>query len=175
MEDALTTVARLLERAAIPYVVIGGHAVNIWLEPRFTADIDVTVQASPDDTERLKDILALEGYAVTREHGTELPSGPDFIRFRSRDGLVTLEVQAAKTEFQREAVRRALVVDSGLRVATAEDLIVFKLIANRPKDRDDLRGLVRLPDVDWPHVERWAAEWGVLDELHRLRADVREH
>jgi hypothetical protein len=172
MDDALATVARLFERAKIPYVVIGGHAVNVWLEPRFTADVDVTVQASTGDTDRLKRILAFEGYTVAREHGADLPSGPDFVRFRSRDGLVTLEVQAAKTEFQREAVRRALVVDDSLRVATAEDLIVFKLIANRPKDRLDLHGLIRLPHLDWPHVERWAGEWGVLDELRQLRGGV---
>lgn len=113
MDDALTTVARVFERAALPYVVIGGHVVNVWLEPRFTADIDVTVQASPEDTERLKRVLA------------------------------------------------------------AEDLLVFKLIANRPKDQNDLQGLARLPEIDWPHVERWAAEWGVIDTLHQLRASVR--
>lgn len=129
-------------------------AVNVWLEPRFTAGVDVTVQASASDLELLKSALALGGYTVVREHGGTLPSGPDFVRFESRDGTLTLEVQAAETKFQREAVRRAL-VEGGLRVATAEDLIVLKL-----------------PDLDWPYVEHWASEWGVLDELRRLRASA---
>lgn len=114
MDDALETIARLLEHAALPYVVIGGHAVNVWLEPRFTADVDVAVQATASDTERLKSVLALEGYAAVREHG-----------------------------------------------------------GDRPKDQIDLRGLVQLPDLDWPHIERWADEWGVVDELRQLRAGPR--
>jgi hypothetical protein len=171
MDDTLAMAAGLLERVALPYVVIGGHAVNVWLEPRFTAHVDVTVQAGAGDMARLKSTLALAGYSVVREHGGTLPSGPDFVRFQSRGGTPTLEVQAAKTEFQREAVRRAL-VEGGLHVATAEDLIVLKLIANRPKDQNDLRGLAQLPDLDWPYVEHWASEWGVLDELRRLRASL---
>ena len=76
-------------------------------------------------------------------------------------------MQVAKTQFQREVIQRA---SSGpVRVASPEDLIVMKLIANRPKDRVDLEGLIRLPALDWDHVERWAAEWGVLEELKRLR------
>jgi hypothetical protein len=169
LDDALATIARLLERAGLPYVVIGAHAVNAWLEPRFTRDLDVTVQADGAGMDRLKDTLARDGYTVTREYGAELPSGPDFVRFTSPDGTLTLEVQAAKTTFQREAIQRGIAAGEGLRIATAEDLIVFKLIANRPKDQVDLRGLVELPGLDWSHVTRWAAEWGVTDELRRLR------
>jgi hypothetical protein len=170
MTDALAAVARLFARAGVPYAVIGAHAVNAWLEPRLTADVDVTVQAGPDGMARLRRLLAGEGYRVTREHGADLPSGPDFVRFTSADGTLTLELQAAKTEFQREVIRRAS--GGSLRVATPEDLIVMKLIANRPKDRADLDGLVRLDGIDWAYAERWAAEWQVLELLHRVRAEA---
>jgi len=167
--DVLREVGRLLEGAHVPYVVIGGHAVNAWIEPRFTADVDVTVRADAADFEQLKQVFVPAGYTVAREHGVDLPSGPDFVRFVSADGVVIVELQAAKTEFQREVVRRGTPTEEGLRVATVEDLIVLKLIANRAKDRIDLGGLLRLPAVDWNYVERWALEWGVVDELHRLR------
>jgi hypothetical protein len=169
MRDAIEAVAALLDRARVPYVLIGAHAVNVWIEPRFTADIDVTVQASRDDLARLAASLASNGLATSREHGAELPSGPDFIRFSSVDGDVVVEVQVAKTDFQREVIRRA-VDERGLRVATPEDLIVMKLIADRPKDRIDLRGLVALPELDWAYVERWAAEWGVAERIDELRS-----
>lgn len=167
MQDAVAALARILERAGVPYTLIGGHAVNVWLEPRFTADVDVTVQATPADLARLTALLAAEGFAVARAHGAELPSGPDFVRFVSSGSAVTLEIQIAKTWFQLEVIRRAS--SAPVHVASPEDLIVMKLIANRAKDRIDLEGLVRLPALDWDHVERWAAEWGVLEELKRLR------
>jgi hypothetical protein len=170
VNDAIASLASLLTRAGVPYALIGGHAVNVWLEPRFTADVDVTVQANAADLTRLRAVLGAAGYTIAREHGGDLPSGPDFVRFVSSASSVTLEVQAAKTEFQREVIRRATSVGGTVRVATPEDLIVMKLIANRAKDRADLEGLVRLPAVDWDYVERWAGEWGVLEQLGRLRA-----
>jgi hypothetical protein len=135
--DAISALLDLLDRSGLDYAVIGGHAVNAWLEPRFTADLDVTLQADPDAMARLKELLATRGYRVTREYGADLPSGPDFVRFVSdREGL-PLEV---------------------------------KLIAGRPKDEIDLLGLVRLDDLDWPYIERRAAEWEVIDRLRVARS-----
>lgn len=165
----ITALARVFEAAGIPYVMIGGHAVNVWLEPRFTADLDVTMQAGPVEIERLAEALAREGYDRQHVHGADQPSGPDFVRFVSANREVTLEVQAAKTVFQRDAIQRAIVLADGVRVATAEDLLVMKLIADRPKDQPDLLGLAAYPGIDWGYVERWAAEWGIADRLRRLR------
>lgn len=169
MVHPLSEIALLLERATVRYVVIGAHAVNAWIEPRITADVDVTVEVAPD-LERLKEMLADAGYRLTGTHGADQSSGPDFLRFVSSNDAVVLELQVAKTAFQREVIRRAVSVTDGPRVATVEDLIVMKLIANRPKDQADLHGLAALSAVDWPYVERWADEWGVASVLQRLRS-----
>jgi len=169
MPDALARVASLFEAARVPYAVIGAHAVNAWIEPRLTADIDVTAQISSADLARLQAQLEAARFRLTRVGGMELPSGPDFVRFASDDGTVVVEIQAAKTDLQRAVIARAIRAEDGVRVATAEDLIVLKLIANRPKDQVDLQGLVALPSLDWRYIERWAAEWEVFELLHRLR------
>jgi hypothetical protein len=44
-EDPIALIASVLDGAGLAYALIGGHAVNVWLEPRFTADVDVTVLA----------------------------------------------------------------------------------------------------------------------------------
>jgi hypothetical protein len=169
MDDAIAALLDVLDEAGVEHAVIGGHAVNVWLEPRFTADVDVTVHAGTRHLERLRTVLGARGYRVTREHGADRPSGPDFLSFVSDDAGVTLEVQTAKTEFQREILRRAA-ARGRPRIATPEDLIVMKLIANRPKDHLDLLGLVRLDGLDWPYVEAWATEWDVAERLRELRA-----
>jgi hypothetical protein len=171
MTNPVAALGSLLDAAGVPYAIIGAHAVNVWLEPRFTADIDVTVQAGSAEIVRLKTQLAENGFSVTREHGAALPSGPDFVRFTSPDSAIVIEIQAAKTAFQEQVVRRAT-TERGVRIATPEDLIVMKLIADRPKDVVDLAGLVRLPSLDWEYVERWAVEWGVTDRLARVRSST---
>src|SRR3972149_819902 len=49
----LARLARELESLGFPYMVIGGQAVLIHGEPRFTRDIDVTLGTSPDSLPRL--------------------------------------------------------------------------------------------------------------------------
>lgn len=165
---AVDDVADILRAAGADYALIGGHAVNVVLEPRFTADIDVTIAAEPAVLARTRAALLAAGFRVEREHGTQQPSGPDFVRFVDDDGTV-LELQTAKTALQRSAVKRAQ-VHGGVRVATPEDLIVFKAIANRPKDQIDLLGLVRLPNLDWRYVDSQARDWGVESIIASVRA-----
>jgi len=165
VDDPLSYLARLLASIGADYVVIGAHAVNCWLEPRLTGDIDLTVAAGRAQFESLRARLSSEGFRVAREYGAEAPSGPDFVRFVSADGEVVIEVQAAKTDYQREVIRRAVGTAEGLRVATVEDLIVLKLIADRTKDQADLEGLIGLGALDWAYVEKWAAIWGALERL----------
>lgn len=169
MGGALAAVARLLEEAGVAYAVIGAHAVNAWIEPRVTADVDITAQVSPGTQPRLEAVFRAAGFELARAEGADLSSGPDFLRFVSRDRLVTVEIQAVKTEFQQRVVERAIASEDGVRVATPEDLIVLKLIANRPKDRIDLLGLVRLDRLDWAYLERWARIWEVLPLLRELQ------
>lgn len=168
-DDDLQSIARILTAAKLPHALIGGHAVNAFLPPRFTADIDITVQHSQDALARMRIALEQAGYRMTTEDGVGFPSGPDFIRYCRSQSDPPIELQAAKTQFQKIVIDRAVVSKTGLSVATVEDLIVLKLIANRPKDRADLAGLLNVPDVDWEHVEHWAREWEVLKLLARLR------
>lgn len=42
-----------LERAGIPYALVGSVASSIYGEPRATNDLDVVIQISPDEAEKL--------------------------------------------------------------------------------------------------------------------------
>jgi hypothetical protein len=66
-------------------------------------------------------------------------------------------------------IRRARLSPTGLRVATPEDIIVLKLIADRYKDAKDLLLLCALPHLSWAYIERWADAFGVRDRVDRYR------
>ena len=167
--ESLRVLAAVLDDLCVPFALIGGHAVNAWLEPRVTADVDVTIEANAALLAGIKTRLLSLGYRVAREHGVSLPSGPDFIRWVSCDGALVVEMQVAKTHLQSRVIERAVRRDGSIPVATPEDLLVLKLIANRPKDQADISGLVALSAMDWPYVQQAAEEWGVLELLGQKR------
>lgn len=164
--------ASLLEAAGLPAVLIGGQARNFWTEPRATRDYDFTI---PNQASRLMVLLALlkrEGYVSKREQGMNQPSGPDFLRLEHPETGDAIDFQVSKTPFQDSVVLRGQKLDPGqfLAVATPEDLIVFKLIANRHKDQVDVHDLAQLADLDWAYIEYWAEVWELGPRLQKLRS-----
>lgn len=56
-------------------------------------------------------------------------------------------------------------------VLTIEDVIIHKLIAGRPRDRDDIRSILATdPDLDHAYLDPWIVAWDVDEEWQRLQA-----
>jgi hypothetical protein len=49
----LVTIANILARLKIPYVITGGMTVSVWGRIRFTADIDIVVELLPKNVKPL--------------------------------------------------------------------------------------------------------------------------
>jgi hypothetical protein len=109
---------------------------------------------------------------ITREQGMDSPSGPDFVRMQVPNTSRKVEFQTAFTEYQELLIDRAVPISGAesIRAATPEDLVILKLIANRPKDQRDLLELGQMPDIDWAYVEEWAPIWGIVERLASYRA-----
>lgn len=76
---------------------------------------------------------------------------------------------------------RAVAVDLGgpSRVVTPEHLVVYKLIAGRPHDLDDVVEVIRTRALDGQPVGEaalrgWAREWDVLERLDEVLRRIRE-
>jgi hypothetical protein len=56
---------------------------------------------------------------------------------------------------------------------TAEDLVVFKVLAFRSRDLDDVATVLerRFDALDWPHVHRWCSELGIGSLLEQIVAE----
>jgi hypothetical protein len=86
-----------------------------------------------------------------------------------------IDIITAKTDYQRLVIERATIeLGEKVRVATPEDLIVLKLIANRPTDHVDTFLLGRDNPIDWEYVEHWAGLWQVTERLAQLRERLAE-
>jgi len=155
--------------------LIGGQAVNCWVEPRITLDVDVTVVSDGEVVRDVVERFVAEGFVILIKQDPGSASGPDFVRMRHADTSVELDMLVAKTEFETTVIGRAVNAPGlPLPVATVEDLLVLKLLASRNKDWKDLYDLGKLPDVDWAYVERWCAFWEISERLTNLRAELEQ-
>lgn len=172
--------AEALAAAKLPFMLIGGQAVLVHGEPRLTQDIDVTLGVAPD---RLADLLAIcEAIALQ-----PLPDDVEaFVKetfvlpVRDEASTIRVDLIFSTSAYERAAIQRAVEVDvAGTRVpfASAEDLILHKLIAGRPRDLEDAAGVVRRRGdaLDWDYITRWAQEFAqvpgkedVMDLVRRL-------
>ena len=121
-------------------------------DARMTTDVDLLVAAIGDLPAR----LAADGYEVRAmtEPGEQEP----YLVFVRGHG-VRVDVMAAETAFQRSALERA--VDGTI---TVEDVIVFKLLAWRPRDQDDVASILAAGHaLDDAYIQQWVDEWVVND------------
>jgi predicted nucleotidyltransferase len=145
LEDALRSVVSILEELKLPYMLIGGMANLIWGEARTTQDIDITIQvdppALPDTVTRLTQIFrALPKDPITFVRQTRV------LPIVTKNG-VRADLIFAELPYQEQAIRRARPVALGdvmVQVCTPEDLIIHKIISERAKDLDDVKGIVRV-------------------------------
>lgn len=165
------------------YAIVGAVARNAWAPPRATTDLDVAIAAEPAVVQKGERTLRDLGYAPVRRHQVAAEDAvPDLIVFRSERSLPRqVDFLVAKTEFEHQVLGRAVPVDvSGLqiRIASPEDLLVYKLLADRPRDREDAEAVVLTREraghaIDWEHVERWSRYWEIGDRARALRERLR--
>lgn len=168
-EDA-QLLGSLIVAAGLRVALIGGHAVNVWHVPRLTEDYDFVVLADRAGIEALVTGLVREGFAIIRNQDGGDSSGPDFMRLQHPDTGLAVDMLVAKTPLQDRLLERAQPsAKLPFPVATPEDLILLKVIANRSHDQMDALNLARRANIDWAYIEAEAPTWDIEDRVRALR------
>jgi Nucleotidyl transferase AbiEii toxin, Type IV TA system len=160
VSDVLGTLVRRLEAAGVEYCVVGGQAVNAYVDPLVSLDLDIAVA-----TERLPSLEALlEGFVVRRfAHTLNLS-------LEGSDLRVQIQTDPRYGDFVGRAMPRT-VLGHTLPVASLEDVLQGKVWAaidesRRPSKRQkDLADIARLLE-GYPHL-RGLVPAEVLDRLVR--------
>lgn len=149
IEGELRRIAGHLARLRRTFALVGGLAVSIRGEVRFTRDVDLAVALVSDaETESLVRDLRAVGYEVIAIVEHEIRARLSTVRLRSRAGI-KVDLLAASTGIEQDIVAAATTVAidgaGAIPVARPEDLLAMKILSmseRRPQDRMDARGLL---------------------------------
>jgi hypothetical protein len=139
--ELLADLSTGLETLSIAWYLFGARAAIVHGVARLTADVDVTVRL-PETTSTAALVSALE-----RHRFQPRVRDPDFfertrvVPFVHAPTMLPLDVVLAGPGLEdRFFDRTGILFIEGVRVpvASAEDVIVMKLLAGRPKDMDDV-------------------------------------
>ena len=180
LDEVLGACVRAFARLGISHAVMGGLAIRLLGIPRPTFDVDLTVAIPRDRLPELYAELDAAGFDVPdvyRGGWVDEVAGMPLIKFKLYVGGrgIDADIFLAETRFQRELMRRSTRDELwGIPVSltTPEDLILLKLVANRPRDLGDIADLRMVQgDLDEAYMRRWAAELGIADRLERLLSE----
>ena len=129
----------------VKYILVGGYSVILHGYSRTTGDMDLWVERSEENYNRIKQAFFHFGMPVfdmTQENFLSHPNW-DVFTFGTPPVAIDLMVQLKGLDFNNAYVKSVLFEDDGLCIRTIhkDDLIKAKLSANRPKDQDDLANL----------------------------------
>jgi len=136
---------RLLEEHRVDYMIVGGYAVAFHGYPRFTKDIDIFFECSPDNVARLRAALVDFGFSsqdlpeeafVTR--GNILSFGVAPSRVDLLNNIDAIPYVEAKPNIVRGAYGKVKVNFIG-----RNDLICNKRATPRAKDKVDVEELIQ--------------------------------
>lgn len=168
--DELRQIDAFLRAHNIPYMVIGGIANAIRGEPRATHDADLKVLVRGITISEFRALAEAEFKPYRRPWLGQAQSALVISLEVAPDMVVDLLV--AVLPYEEQAIQRAEPIEIEgliLPVCTAEDLIIHKAIADRPKDWLDIEKILlrQRNRVDVAYIRNWLRQFAeALEKPH---------
>jgi hypothetical protein len=148
MLNRLQDVFKSFQHHEVRYVVIGGVASVLYGVPRATFDLDILIEATTENAQRLLAALVEAGFATATMTNAQDIVAHEITVFSDR---VRIDVQTRTpgVSFQDAWPRRRTITYQGqdFFILSKEDLIASKRASARQVDIEDVR-LLELPDQE---------------------------
>lgn len=170
----LKLVARKLQAAGIPYMVTGSMAMTFYGKPRFTRDVDIVVELSAPDVNRIASLFE-DDFSLDKEALAQAVRSRGLFNMIHKATILKVDFIIRKSgEYRKvEFSRRREVSFEGEKVflTAPEDLILSKLLwakeGQSAMQMEDARNLLRsAPSLDRSYLERWVKALD-LEDLYR--------
>ncbi len=143
MDDKYLSLISLFNEENVEYVVLGGHAVIAHGYLRTTGDIDIFVNSSAENAERLLRALYRYGYTDGEFELADFTTVPSYLSFNRYDEWIDIMTVTLGITFDECYTNRVILTINGIatNVISLPDLIRNKQALARPQDLQDLDNL----------------------------------
>ncbi|HEV7428314.1 MAG TPA: nucleotidyl transferase AbiEii/AbiGii toxin family protein [Thermoanaerobaculia bacterium] len=154
--------------------VIGGVAASLRGKPRLTNDVDALVVEA--DAEALLRTGTKFGFTPRIADAVEFSRHTRVLLLRYQPGEVDIDLSLGALPFEDEVIERSTWIRAGnirIRLASAEDLIIMKAVAGRPRDVTDIENVIAAnPDLDVERIRRWVREFSAVLDMPEIHSNL---
>jgi len=170
-------VIEVLDKEKIDWCLFGGLAMQVYKRIRATKDIDLLIEISSDQIANFITCMEKAKFKFDRKRGIIKINGIELLRFFYEDTETAFEIfvdlVTVTAEFQKQIIKRKTKQDFlgiEVNVASLEDVILLKLLADRPIDAFDSQYLIEenIKDIDKDYLKNWARRLKVTKRLNNL-------
>ncbi len=172
---ALADLVKWLDDAKIPSMITGGVAASVLGRPRLTQDVDALAILPEADWANAVSTAARHGILPRIENPLDFAGRSRVLLMRHAESGIDIDVTFGRLSFEQAAIDNSEIHDIGglrVRLPRVEDLLIMKAVARRPKDLQDIEGLLAAhPDADIFAVRRWVREFATAMSMPDMLDD----
>jgi hypothetical protein len=172
---ALRDLLEALDELGAPAMIIGGLAVIATGVPRSTVDIDATIAGVATTPEQILAAFSRHGILPRIENALELARSRQVVLGLHTETDIAIDLSLAWLPFEAEALENCVRFDYrglSLPFPRPEDLLIYKLVAHRPKDIEDAEKIFALHrmTISSARVRHWIEQFSAaLEDDSRLQ------
>ena len=166
-----------LDQASILYMLTGSMALNVYGHARATNDMDIVVQISDQNVQKLFRLFEKDFY-VSQEAIKEAVANESLFNIIDNETVFKVDLIVAKKDsFSKQQFDRRREIKIGNRtifVISPEDLILSKLEWSQESlseiQENDIKNIMRVLDkgLDKKYLETWASARGLKERLKKI-------
>jgi hypothetical protein len=172
---ALADLVKWLDDTKMPSMIIGGVAASVLGQPRLTQDVDALAILPEADWANAVSAAARHGILPRIENLLDFARRSRVLLMRHAESGIDIDVTFGRLSFEQAAIDNSETHDIGglrVRLPRVEDLLIMKAVARRPKDLQDIEGLLAAhPDADVVAVRQWVREFATAMNMSDMLDD----
>ena len=179
-ERLLKKIGLQLEKASIPYMVIGGQAVLLYGEPRLTRDIDITLGIGINGLKKIKEVVSVVSLKILVKKEEEFVKRNMVLPTIDKKSGIRVDFIFSFSPYEKQAIERGNEIKLGrtlVKFASLEDVVIHKVIAGRARDLEDVKSiLLKNPKYDLVYIEKWLEEFdkSLGDHFLKIFGEIEE-